>query len=144
MAAVAPIIRILPAILRLFAPVRTAKIVRGTVIPLQDITPSTDTELDRALNRKLNLKKKKDFNDLSHVVTIEDVRKIYEEEGTKKNVVVDVALAIGAALVTEEPAPGTSSLEKFGNQFMDKIREKALKQTAARKNVTYRYPKREI
>lgn len=141
--AVAPLIRVLPSILRLFPQFKAPPIVRGKVIPLQTINEATNAELERALNHKIRLKKKEDFNDNSRVVKVEDVRKIYEEIGTKKGVVVKVALDLAASLITEG-APGKNYLEEFGNDFMDKVREKVLKQTAARKRLTYRYSKREI
>lgn len=140
--AVAPLIRTLPAILRLFPQFKSPPMVRGKIIPLQTIDESTDQQLQRQLNYKLKLKRKEDFNDNSHVIKIEEVRKIYEETANAKVAITEVALGIAAALLQDRPT--TNLFENFGQDFMDKIRAKALKQSAARRRLTYRYSKREI
>jgi hypothetical protein len=141
--AVVPIIRLLPALLRLFPTVRSVPLVRGLVIPVDNIIADSDLQLARKLNRKLDLKKKKQFTDSAHVVKVSDVKAVLEKEldGT---LLKDIALALGRTLSSAVGGEEDSAGAIMGNRIMDKIREKILVQTAFRKRVTYRYSKRAI
>lgn len=141
MATVIPV-RILPAILRIFAPVRTLPIRRGVAIPLNDISPMNDAEALRALNRKLQVKKKPEFNDNSHVIKVSDVRTIVEKVLGEGHGVVSVASKIGVALITGDPGPPV--MEDAANEILKQVRNKVLKQTEVRRRITYRYSKRAI
>lgn len=141
--AVAPLVRILPAILRIFPEILkdTPKLGLGKVIPIINQVAEPERDLARQLQQKFKLKEKEKFRDSAHVVRCDDVKNVLEKEldGT---LLKDVLLALGRNLM------GATNLESagaiLGNRIMDKIREKVLVQTAVRKRITYRYAKREI
>jgi hypothetical protein len=140
--ATAPIIRLLPAILRLFPQFARVTLEKGKLIPLQTIDPMSEAELARQLNVKLRIPKQKDFNDKTHVVKISDVISCFEKTNDEQKYPVKIALDVASALLSATPAEPL--LKEFSDDFIKCVRDKSLKQTAKRKRITYRYAKREI
>jgi hypothetical protein len=142
MAIVDPIRILLPVIIRLFPELAGIRLVRGRIIPLKEVSPMNEAEALRALNKKLQTKKRQGFNDNSHVIKLETLRKILDEVLGSGNQLVKDASKIAVALVTGHP--GEPILQDSSDKVMERCRDECLKQTAARRRITYRYAKREI
>lgn len=144
---VAPIIRLLPVIVKLFPELLkiSPRIQLGKVIPIISTSPEADTQLAQRLAQKLKLRKKKDFNDNAHVVKVSDVRECLEKHFGEGNLLKDIALGLCNTIAGKaETDPNKTGGGIAGNAIMDCVREKVLKQTSARKRLTYRYSKRAI
>jgi hypothetical protein len=141
--AVAPMIRLLPVILKFFPELLrdTPKITLGRVIPILGTDPTSDQLLDQALARrpKYDRKKPKKRKDSSLVITVEDAIKCVEDTVNDPKTCRLGVLRLAAQVIN--PTTGDSPI---GDRLVQCFRDKALKQTAARKYTTYRYPKREI
>jgi hypothetical protein len=128
--------------------------VLGKLIPILSISALVDAEAERALKRNFKLEQKKKFRDESHVVTCAAVKLVLEQELGEGKIVWQAAQGAVRAILpydanmfaTQSPADVETrpAGQILGQGLMDKIREKALKQTEKRKRVTYRYSKRAI
>jgi hypothetical protein len=135
------IIRLLPIIIRLFPWFRQSKLVRGLIIPINNVQESTDTELARALNLKTKIVPRKKFRDESHVIPLDRVKTCIEEQFNNTSLLKEFVLKAAKNLVGEATETAAQDL---ADRMMECVRDKCLKQTSARKRLTYRYSKREI
>lgn len=148
MSAVAPIIRLLPVILRLFGPVRTGTIARGRVVPLNSISESTDADLQRLLKLKTRIRPREDFKDSSHVIKISDVVTIVEESFNETSLAKEFVLAAAAEFISGTfggQQPPRAGGQKIADRIIERCREETLRQDTARigsKVVLYPRPAR--
>lgn len=132
---------LVPIIIRLFPGLTNIRLVRGLLIPLKSVDPSSETELARNLARKLKLDEREKFRDTAHVVRVSDVKECYEETMKDGGLMLTFLKSLCQTLVD---AKAKNAAEAVGNKLMTCVRDKALTQTAKRKRTTYRYSKREI
>jgi hypothetical protein len=125
----------------------------GKLIPIGAAHEMTDQAAERALKRKPDekVRKRKEFNDNSHVITLEILKEILEEQCGEGRLILDSATSAITSLVTE--FAGVADVQsdwnfkaggQIANKIMEAARDRVLSQSAARKRVTYRYSKRVI
>jgi hypothetical protein len=121
---------ILPAIVRLFAAMRSAPVVRGKLIPMSEVSPMNDAEALRKLNEKLKTKKKEGFNDAIWLIKLEEVRKILDEVLSNRNEILEFAKKVASALISSDP--GEPILQKTADRIMTRCREECLRHDTPR------------
>jgi hypothetical protein len=125
----------------------------GKLIPIGAVHEMTQEAAERALQRKVDekVRRRKKFNDNSHVITLEDLKEVLEEQCGEGRLMLDSATSAVTSLVTN--FAGVQDVQsdwnfkaggQIANKIMEAARDRVLKQTAARKRVTYRYSKRAI
>jgi hypothetical protein len=128
------ILRILPEIIKLF-PEILSPVVRGKLIPLNNISPATDAEQMEALNRAVKLKPRKGFNDAIHVIKCSDVKSCLEEK-LDKSLLLEV-LKSATRILAGDPTSNAGNI--IGDRVMECIRENCLRSDTPRVKKTKDY-----
>lgn len=129
----------------------------GKLIPLTGLAQMGDEAQERALARNpgRQFRKRRKFNDRSHVITIETLHEILREEFGDGKIAKRAAQICMRGIVTflqrgtsefADDAGQTydSALEDVGNRILEAARDRVLRQTTPRRRTTYRYSKRAI
>ena len=121
------IVRILPLIIKFF-PEILGPVVRGRLIPLNNINPATDADAMEALNRAVKLKPRQGFNDAVHVIKCSEVKSCLEEK-LDKSLLLEVVKSATRILAGDATSNAGNII---GDRVMECIRENVLRQDTPR------------
>jgi len=131
MPATVEIIRILPAILKLFPQLAKIPLIRGRLIPLNNIAPETDLDAARKLNRRFKRKPKEGPADSSMVIIVDEAIKCVEDAGNNNGGVIWEVIKKGAQQLILGGGEENVT-EQLLNPIVECIRENALRQDTPR------------
>lgn len=127
--AVVPLIRVLPAILRLFPVMREIPIIRGFAFPLNDMQSMSDPELERALQQNLRPPRRQQVGEDSSYVIKVDVAIECAREVLSNGKFTKLGVLEAANILTGATRRGTSPIL---DAIAKKIRDRALGQRSPR------------
>jgi hypothetical protein len=129
---VAPIIEILPALLRLFPVMRTLPIARGVAIPLTS-NPLTDPQAQQQLDAKLKLKQRErdKTKDSSQVIKLSDAIACVESKLNDTTLIWEFIKTAVPALIKGAQTHATS--QDMFDKIVECLREDAMRQDTVRR-----------
>lgn len=135
-----PLIRLLPALIRIAPELVTGTVTRGKIIALADVKPESETDLARKLDRKTKAKKRRKYNDAVHVVKVADAIKCIEDQFNNTSLLVQFLLGAAKAALGDEEA--RTAAQGLADKMAECIRDKSLTQKNPRVLGTSRYYQR--